>query len=577
MGHEYFVVKNLNSDEITQGFTHSQARTMEQEFFSTVPPWSTDLYPYYARFGTLNLQRYISSQLGNRVMQKLPGIHRQIHDRLAAVEEELSGIPDTPLHTAQRTVADVLQAFAAEVRSEIAGDFGHVSWNITWREVQKALWDNLVKMKSTMSTTGNLDRGLFASMLPGRSSDDSIVIDSDEDMEPETPTKKRKHDTPTKRESQTPAPTSSPFRTPKKPATSRNLFPNAPTASQTDNLAKLKKPFKLDQITRRIAQTSRSRVPGQIDPQVREEMMMAPLQHWPAITDAFFKEFDCQLKLRIHVLFGKHFQEGSELYTASLAIVKTTIDNNLHEQRHTMAAESLNDEQEGPHIFHEDIFKREKTIVMERYAQARFDARLKVYLAEYAAHYDREMSLVDKKKLREDDRRMALLQEEPYSHEIGLVADISTYYMIAARRFHDSITMRIESKFFKQLRDKLRDQLQDELGIYDEHQGMLQVSLAGCFGSITDMCPGPQIAQRLLAESPERLTRRNVLVAKRKALIEGLQCFNEHYQKYQAQNAGLPASAASYQRPSVASPTVEEMEDVSSHGLPLRSMSRPAI
>ena len=346
----------------------------------------------------------------------------------------------------------------------MAGDLGRVSWNVTWKEVQKALWDNLVKIKPTMSTTGDLDKGLFASTLPGRSSDDSIVIDSNSDMEPETPTKKRKHDTPTKRESQTPAPTLSPFWTLKRPAI-RPLGTLSP--SQADDLTELKKPFKLDKVTQHMASPSRSRVPGQIDPQVREEKMMAPLQHWLAITNAFFKEFNSQLKLRIDALFKKHFQEwkGSELYTASLAIIKTTIDNNLHEQRHTMAAESLNNEQEGPHIFHEDIFKREKGIVMERYAQARFDARLKVYLAEYAAHYDREMSLVDKKKLREDDRRMTLLQEEPYSHEIGLVADISTYHMITAPRLHDCVTTQTESKLFEQqLRNELHYQLQDEPG-----------------------------------------------------------------------------------------------------------------
>jgi hypothetical protein len=76
-----------------------------------------------------------------------------------------------------------------------------------------------------------------------------------------------------------------------------------------------------------------------------------------------------------------------------------------------------------------------------------------------------------KDQCRRDERKMALVKKEPYSREIDLVADISAYYMIAARRFHDSITMRIESKFFKQLRDKLRDQLQDELGIYDAEQG----------------------------------------------------------------------------------------------------------
>jgi hypothetical protein len=53
------------------------------------------------------------------------------------------------------------------------------------------------------------------------------------------------------------------------------------------------------------------------------------------------------------------------------------------------------------------------------------------------------------------------------------VAEVSTYYMIAARRLHDAVCMRVQSKFFKQLRTQLRDEMEGSLGIHDEHQGEL--------------------------------------------------------------------------------------------------------
>jgi len=83
---------------------------------------------------------------------------------------------------------------------------------------------------------------------------------------------------------------------------------------------------------------------------------------------------------------------------------------------------------------------------------------------------------------------------------------------------------------------------------------------------------GPHKAQRLLAESPERLERRNILVAKRKALLEGLQCLGEHFNKLQTQNAPESGTVhgSNYQRPSVLTPSIEEMEDVQSCGLPIR-------
>lgn len=179
------------------------------------------------------------------------------------------------------------------------------------------------------------------------------------------------------------------------------------------------------------------------------------------------------MKSRLQNLFDKHFRdwEGSELYKASYLVVKAILDNNINDQRTIMAAESLNDERDGPHIFQEDKFKDEKAGTMNRYAQARLVARLRLYYAEYAEKNHEEMPQTKKDKFRKDKKMMALIKKEPYSREIDLVADISTYYMIAARRFHDSVIMRIQSKFFKQLREKLREQLQDELGIYDADQG----------------------------------------------------------------------------------------------------------
>jgi hypothetical protein len=89
-----------------------------------------------------------------------------------------------------------------------------------------------------------------------------------------------------------------------------------------------------------------------------------------------------------------------------------------------------------------------------------------------------------------------------------------------------------------------------------------------------------------LAESPERLARRNLLVARKDTLVEGLKYFGEHAQQFEA-NGGveagpttLPGSftfqgqrASNYQRPTVASPQNEDMEDVRANNLPLRHMS----
>lgn len=136
-----------------------------------------------------------------------------------------------------------------------------------------------------------------------------MVIESDDEGEPETPSKKRKHETVTKRESETPAPSTSPFRTPSKPAAkpSRALFPSTPSVNCSSDITKLRKPFRLDDITRELSVASRNRVPGQIDPQLREEMMVAPFENWPAIINDFFNNFEQCLKSHLQNLLYKHF------------------------------------------------------------------------------------------------------------------------------------------------------------------------------------------------------------------------------------------------------------------------------
>lgn len=471
-------MKNLDQKQIKQGVTHSSARQIERQFFQTATPWSDDLQQFQPRFGTINLQHYLSLQLGKQIIAKLPEIRKQIEGRLETVEAELRQIPEAPLHTATRTVCDVLQAFATDVRSEIDGDHGHESWEITWQKLQQAFWTALEQSKPTMKTSGKRDEGIFSRALPGGSSDGAITIeDSSDDMElyaEETPSKKRKHGLQTKRELQTPAPTTPKAKTPKKPVNKTPQVPiSAPSFNATNTITGLRKVFNLDEVATHITQSSQGRVAGGLHPKARENMMLSALDHWQTAIDKFFAQLEQQLKQRIQQLFDYHFRNwvGSDLYKESLAIVMSMLDNNLHEQRTVMAAETLSAERLRPYTILDDIFEQDKVAVMARYRDARFKARHKQYLKEAAEHEGCDLSNTAKDRLLKDEKKMALLKTEPYERELSLVADVTTYHMIAARRLVEVIVMRIDDKFFQQLRNKLRDQLQDELNIFDEQRG----------------------------------------------------------------------------------------------------------
>lgn len=538
LGHKYFIVKNLNKEEIRGGFTHHEARTRERDFFAS-GRWATTLQRFQPQFGTRNLQLYLSKQLAKQTLDELPAINKQISSRLEDVEKELKSMPETPAHSAVRTIADALMRFSVAVRKEMEGEHEHTTWRNTWEALQTAFNDALVAMKPTMSTSGSLDKDIFLSALSGNSADESILVESgDEGNEmtssnmPETPTKKRKREI-----TSATTPLKTPIKTAKRtPTHATDLM----TPYQPGGFDQFKKKFILDEVTREVNQNSKSKIPGQIHPKVRESMMLSALEKWYLAIDVFFRALEKELVARIHLLFKNAFKEwkGSKLHQDAWSIVSDLLKNNLSEQRTTMATESLNDERDGPYIFYADHFNHEKAKVLEVYREHRLRARLRVLATEARNHYERELSEAELSKFRKDEKKMTVVAQEPYKNEIDLVADIVSYYNIATRRLHDSICMRIESKFFKQLRTQLRDELESGLGIYDDKQGKFR--LIQWYYRLSNLTTGPQIAQRLLAESPDREKRRQELICQRDALLKGYDCLYELRQKYQG---SLPANA----------------------------------
>jgi hypothetical protein len=560
LGHGYFVVKSLGQDQINKGFTHQQARLQEQQFFTETVPWATTFKHYESRFGTLNLQRFLSGKLAEQITKRLPIIDQGINDRLRQVETDLLQFPEPPTHNASRIIYDILSEFSQAVRRELEAEFPCKDWRNSWKALQRAFFDALVSMKPTMATNGKRDAGVYLASLPGKSAKDAMPIpdDDDEDEEededgdaqmpsnPETPTKKRKLDG-------TPAPT--PVKTPSRREAAKDAKVPSPDFSD------LRKKFYLDGVEQHIQENSHSKVPGQPEPRVIDNMMLETIEHWGRPLDEFFDTLETQIRTQVKALFVVHFKkwEGSALHHNAWKIVDEMLNLNFHQQRTTMADEALNDEKEGPYIFHDDQFEREKNAVLEHYHQARFNARLRIYRREKLARTGKHTNAADEAKLMKDERVMAELKSEPYEVELGLVAKVTTYYMIAARRFHDAVCMRIESKIYKQLRTQLRDELENGLGLNDGQEGHRN-------------------AVNLLAEPPHRYMQRKELVGQRNSLVQGQKILKDlQSKKYGDTGPPQTPSASSSERFSSGSgfggmptPLPEDMEDVSMNGLPRR-------
>jgi len=582
LGHGYFVVKNLNQVEMGRGLTHTQARLKEHQFFSQGTPWSTEFSHYQHRFGTLNLQSFLSGKLAEEMTKKLPVIDQEINTRLEQVLGELREFPNPPTHNAPRIISDVVLDFSHNVRKELEAEFPCKAWRNNWKTLQKRFFDALASMKPTMSTSGSRDVTVYMDVLgvqPGSSASKAIAVDDDDDDDedyvddgdrdtpmsgnPETPTKKRKL-------GDTPGP--SPAKTPSRRGPPKT--PEGKSAVPSTDFSELRKKFFLDQVTQNLAENSQSKVPGQIEPRVVNNMMLETLEHWSQPLHEFFNTLEGQVVDQIKVVFHKHFSkyQGSIFWRTAWEIVEQMVSLNFTEQRNTMANESLNDEKEGPFIFHDELFELEKEAVLEHYRQARFKARFNIYKRDRLRRTGKETTPQEEVRMRKDARVMGVLNHEPYVVELGVVAQVTTYYMLAARRFHDAVCMRIESKFFKQLRTQLRDELEGGLGMNDGSQGKPRsLSLREYYTDFHNAAYDNAV--RLLSESAHRFNLRKELSGQRDSLLKGQEILRDlQNKKYGTAKPSSASNGGSHTRRSstsggIPTPVSAEMEDVDMTGV----------
>ncbi|KAF2638633.1 P-loop containing nucleoside triphosphate hydrolase protein [Massarina eburnea CBS 473.64] len=522
LGNGYFVVKNPDQNGINMGLTHRDARAQEERFFTLNEPWSmTTFQAYQHRFGTKNLQATLSIKLCTQIVNKLPEIRQQVQTRLAQVEAELEQLPEPPGFNAIRTISDMIQAFSEHIRKEIEADYPHNEWQNNWEKIHKSLFAAIESMRPSMMTSGSLDTGIYAAGISGKgkSIDDAFVIDDDSDdgsnaSMPDslvTPKKRKVEEapvTPMRRMQMSAFPT-----TPSQQAPSRSAGMKPTT--EKEEYAKFRKIFKLDEVAQHLRGASKSRLPGQLNPKVVDDLIIATLEYWDLPMDQFFKELKQKLISMIQDVFVQHFQhwKDSALFREAWAIIEDLLNSNFTEQRTTMAVESLNDEREGPYVFNEDVFDQECKKTLEKYRLARYDARLRIYAKEFCAQTGRVWSPQEKQKAMKDEKLCVILHAEPYEKEVAMISHITSYYMIAARRFYDSLSIRVASKLFKRLRSTLRDDLDSGLGIHDGQNG-------------------PENAQRLLAEPAHRLEKRRELNRTKDALKDGLKYLNDLQEKY---------------------------------------------
>lgn len=137
-GHGYFVVQNNPDSRID----HATARVDEGYFISN-PPWTTELAEYTDRFGTRRLQTALSKLLLRLIQDSLPKIIEQINTQAKYVEQALTKLPNPPSANVSYILCQKLNAFVNNVQMHVDGGSAKYpflkQWGILASEFQQYL------------------------------------------------------------------------------------------------------------------------------------------------------------------------------------------------------------------------------------------------------------------------------------------------------------------------------------------------------------------------------------------------------------------------------------------------------
>ncbi|KAL1720013.1 P-loop containing nucleoside triphosphate hydrolase protein [Schizophyllum commune] len=121
LDNNWFCVKQPSSQDLKQGLSYKQARTREDEFFSSTPPW-TDLEAVYQRYlRTPNLVERLSNILSDLISKRLPEIYEEVQRGVESARESLSHLPKEPSKDPITDITTILHAFAMDVGRAVRG------------------------------------------------------------------------------------------------------------------------------------------------------------------------------------------------------------------------------------------------------------------------------------------------------------------------------------------------------------------------------------------------------------------------------------------------------------------------
>ncbi|KAI5920256.1 hypothetical protein F4810DRAFT_684014 [Camillea tinctor] len=434
----------------------------EESFFNHgTSNWPETFHKFGERCGVEHLRQYITKQLGYAFSRSIPTTKEKVEERLNEIRTELKGLPELPKNV-EYVVRMSLRNYCESVKSAVTNS----DFEFKWKALNVRFHEAILGMKP-------LCTGLREE-IP----ENPIEIhDSDSECPEPTPSKRRAQDglsrpdakrsrqdlqTPVKQEKRslmraTPAPS---------PIVRAPLLDDTPNPFVSCDDARTRMDIK--HIRKEIIAKTRAGFANIVPIEVHESLSLEAIRKWEEPLNIYIeKSMDMLSKAVIGAL------EVSLSGLRRRLIFKESQD---HLVKFLCEHEALQ-RVRLVELFHNETYKMDtiNQISMEQFKAQELE-QLKKYRAmlrlKNAPNSDIRLlqplhGLPVNELEKVPNEATSKLPEDPYKMEIEVAATVQAYYLTAATRFVDAVTMDVNSRLFRGFREASLDYyLEKELGLH---------------------------------------------------------------------------------------------------------------
>ncbi|KAI0201613.1 dynamin family protein [Astrocystis sublimbata] len=449
VGHGFFATSRPPDETI-------EAATKWEELFFTreIEGWPNDFAEFKDRCGVNLLGEYISVQLGDAFAKSLPSIKNKVFIRLKEIDEQLAGLPEIPPNV-EHEVRHSLYQFSARIKTAMKDSEFSSAWSVLnnqFRDIILTIKPTCV-VKEPATQTIDLSDGDTEVSTPSRR-----PRPSDSTMRP-SPSKRPRQDNGALATSAPPVKQESFSASGILGASSVVSTPVAPPVYNPfigyRNLGRLA--MDIRDIRMEVRRKQRPGMPLDLVPdEVRESLCLNSVKKWKGPLETYIdKTAELLEKVTIQALDESLGALRQRLIFKECQRHLTKFIGEIVASQKARLVDIYDSETYQMYTLNEDAFTRYKAQELDQLRRGRALSRLKAVALigwDYKIKKPEDMSEDERKKEQTLlTTNLPKIGIDPYATEIEVAAFVRGYYMTAATRFVEGVTMNVNSNLFRTL------------------------------------------------------------------------------------------------------------------------------